>query len=482
MKIVAGRSVSPRGAISPNGIISPINGSNEYNFPANRGKIKWDFSYAGPARVRNLDGETDRCRNNTESRQWGSLNPSSTTSDTLFPFMATMRFGQACSDANWNPSDCSCKQEIRLSWQYDSKVSAQAVTKTGRWCFNMPGRSALAAVDDVCIVSVARKNVVGEDDFKIVDAGRGAVVKECNRDFQEDRLVDLVHLAANIYSYSKGKTLTTGVPGLDPIVRILWQQYHKDKILGNIESLLTNPWIKKDGACGEDENQVVLRKSRTEYLNGNDEFEIIMSATSYMEVAGITHWKASARLKSGFHLTGVLLQNFVTPPNTYCCTRSYGSFIAKSMFGPSDGNTTAIYQEFAGGFLNHAQANFSGVLPYNSALGAYTITEEIGEKHGNPIPNCNTIINDRDEDTVVPDQQTGAFIVARGNELWYVNETPVNKLNYRVFDVQGRLLLEGENAGNDILLGQLPSSTPGHIHLVQIQADGISKTFKFLKP
>lgn len=486
MKVVATRNVSPIEDVVGN-VILPNYGSDVYNFTGNRGHIRWDFSYAGPARWRNLDGETTRCRNEAEGMTWGGLNPSQGVNDTVFSFFASMRFGQACFDANWNPKNCECTQEIDISWKYDSHIEARANTKTGRICFNMPGRSALAAIDDICMVAIGRKNADGMEVLRFVDFGRGTVIRECSRDFDENRLVDLSKLGFNILALVKGLDITTGFPAADAALNQLWDLFYKDQIKNTFKSLLTEPWIPKQGLCGVDKDEINLRKSRTESLNGQDEFEVILSAATFMQVEGLTHWKATARHISGFRLSGVLKQNFVTPPNTYCCTRSYGSYIAHSMFSPGDGGPmTSVYRDEIGTHFNHQNANFFGILEYNDALSSFVIPGEIGEVHGQPIPNCNTIINDRwDAALVNAGAANDPMFVMRGRDLWMLRQTTTpgsEGIGYLILDTQGRMLQEGLANGNEVLLHQFPRTVSSGIYIVGVKSSQSFQTYKIFVP
>ena len=485
MKMAATRDVNPADLISGT-IIPPIAGSDEHTFPGNpsRGRIKWDFSYAGPARWQNLHGETSRCRNNSEGRSWGATTPTAGTNTQTLPFRASLYFGQACYDANWYPKECACIQEIDIAWQYDSKIQANAETKTGRVCLNMPGRNAFAAVDDVCMTSIVRRNASGADILKFVDFDRATVVRECSRDFQETRLVDLLELGFNILAYTQEVDINTGYPSGDQTLDELWDLYYKNKIKSNLESLLTNPWVIKTGSCGVDEDAANMNKSRVEVLNGIDQFEVILSAATYMEVEGITHWKATARLISGFRLTGVLKQKSTTTQNTYCCTRSYGAYIAKSMFSPGDGgDLTAKYVEGAGIRFKITDSNFFGILPYNSGTGRFTLPGEIGEVHGQQIPSCNTTINDREETTISTDAHSGSFIMLRGRDIWFINSAEKSNIQYRIFDTQGRMIKQGIGDGQEILLHQFSDFTAtSGIHLVSIGNNQRQQTYKIFIP
>lgn len=486
MKVVATRAVSPRGPISGNDIL-PNYSSDVYNFAGNRGRIRWDFSYAGPARWRNIDGGTTRCRNNAEGRMWSGLNPSAGVNDTIFPFLAELYFGQACYDANWNPRNCECVQEIDIRWKYDSHIEARAKVEDGKICFNMPGRNALAVVDDVCMVSIGRQNAEGAEIVQFVDFGRGTVIRECSRDFDEKRLVDLSKLGFNILALVMGKKVTTGNPIGDAVIDQIWDLYYKDQVKDIYENLLTKPWVPKKGLCGEETAEVALNKSRIETLNGNDQFRVIMSAATFMQVEGLTHWKATARHISGFRLSGVLKQNFVTPPNTYCCTRSYGSYIAHSMFSPGDGGPmTLVYRNEIGTHFNHQNANFYGVLPYNSALGGFVIPGEIGEVHGHPIPNCNTIINDRwDASPANTGATADPVVVLRGRDLWLLRQTTnldSEDLGYLIIDTQGRMLQEGLANGNEVLLHQFSNTVASGIYLVGVRNKQSFRIYKIFVP
>lgn len=485
MGISASRLIAPIDGVGvdSNGNLLPIYGHIEYPFPNDKGRVRMDYSIVGPSRWQNLDGRTSRCRNSSEGREWNGSSRGDSLR-TIYPFMASLRFGQACVDGEWMPSVCTCQQEIRLQWRYDSYIEAHARTQSGRACFN-GGRNAYAVVDDAVLVTVARRranNFNSNALLRIVGAARGTVVSNCHRYFDETKIVSALLLAYHVYSYIKGFPVHIGDPTLDGVVRAAWEQYNKNEIVEYLKDI-SKEWVIKRGVCSPRNDQINLYGYRTEHLNGNDEFEVILSAFTYMEVMGITHWISTSRLISGYSLSGVLLQKTANEESPYCCTRSYASYSYKTMFlNPGIDPVSyppIVYRNDVGSNLNTVGANFYGVLPFNTSFGVFEVPNELGEVHGRPIVNCGTLINGREKERV---ENSNNLVVMRGRSLWLVdNDSDKSDFLFKIMDVKGRLIAAGRGQGYDYLLHTFDNSSTG-IYFVNVVKSNSSRTFKFFVP
>jgi hypothetical protein len=62
-----------------------------------------------------------------------------------------------------------------------------------------------------------------------------------------------------------------------------------------------------------------------------------------------------------------------------------------------------------------------------------------------------------------------------------VNKDAEQPVRFRVFDIQGRLVTEGQGQGGDMLLHQFPPDGPA-VHFVQIDHPKHPQTFKIFVP
>ncbi len=462
---------SYRGNIVGNNIL-PLFGENTYRMhqTKDKGFFRVSFSNVGPARFRRLSGETNAC-----------FNTSRNYVDTVSIGMVRMSFAQSCYDSTWHPIHCQCEQELSISWQYDSRVAVE-IFLGGRWCFNQHGKKAMAFLDDMCVVLVGRPLETGRNTIRLLGFDRATVTSECNRDFDEKRLADLLKLGLGILG------LVKRLPVDDPVVQFIWNQFYKYTIKSALENLLTKPWVIERGDCGRKVSYVNTEGVRYETLRGNDHVDVIMRTVTSMEVSGLTDWKATAHLVSAFRLSVILLEKSPTEEAPYCCTRSYGQYIVYSMFPPNDDRpTTSVYrQDVTSYFRSHPRAKFLGVIPYDSTLSTFVVPGTIGELYGWQMPDCPTVLNGRGYTSFSQTNGTTPFtIVSRGRDLWLLRSTveaEAEDFGYRIFDLQGRLLKEGVGIGNEVLLHQFASTISSGVYLVGIQDKRAFHTYKVFVP
>jgi len=283
-------------------------------------------SFEGPARYQQIWGETHKCRNTTETAVWGDG-----SSDPLANALgrAAIFIEQACSNGNWRPGRCYCTQYISFRYRYDAQLDARTNTRGGA-CFNAPGKKARSIVDDAAMVLVGRRRdplnpAATELIFSDVTANGAA--SKCNRDFQEQRILDILKLGLAAFAYIKGLEIDVKNPTINTVSNTIYKEYQKSSFYNSLENLLTKPWVT--GECIQVTSYSGLDGMYYGTINDTEALIFEMVAASHLEVSGITAWDASARVLSGFSTSVVLEKNENTvgrPKNRYCCTKPTGIY------------------------------------------------------------------------------------------------------------------------------------------------------------
>lgn len=103
------------------------------------------------------------------------------------------------------------------------------------------------------------------------------------------------------------------------------------------------------------------------------------------------------------------------PKKILYCTDAYASYLSESAFSPGDpGSGPIVYRDDIGIHLQNATSgdgSFNGVLPYNSGTGGFVISVDAGEVWGNPIPNCETLINGQKQQQLAGEDEASFVLI-----------------------------------------------------------------------
>jgi hypothetical protein len=481
MKLAFSLDVSPEDPRTPSTFLTPKEDFGEREFGSHwlhgkdEGKIKWHFRAAGPSRYMWLDGRTFYCHNTPQSQEWAEFDPETGPNGNGYPvYRSEITFGQACYDGNWRPSsNCQCVNEISVAWDYLSRHTVKAHFQDGNFCLNNDGRGATATTDEFAFLAVYGER---DDEIEILDFLRLSAVQECQRDFDEGKLISMLEVAGWIAGSvaTQGKALA-----LTP------------EVLDDINNLIAEPWVIFKGECGQKDWQNGVFNQEIIKLNGSQLKKVILGASSYMNIRGDTHWEATTRIVSSFRLSAILLQQFSTPEHTYCCTRSFGAYTLKNV-NSSGSESIFIGQLFifelqndVGGHFNHPRANFSGILPFDPVSGNYEITNERNMIDGNPVPDCQTRINERSYrlgPTTKLDNESGNFITLVDQTAFLIRqkgfETPVP---FKVFDISGKLIKQGTGTGSEIPVLDRTINPTG-VYMIHVLSQPTQQVFKYFLP
>ncbi len=373
-----------------NGFIFPKVLSNDVTDVHPRVKFWERGSCMGPARYLQVWGETHRCFNRTETYYWGKRG------EPQYGRMGFVRLtvGQSCLDGDFTPGTCYCAHNISIEYYYEAQYDARSATRGGA-CFNFPGKKSFAALEDVVIFLVDRGDslsiALATDSLPAplhFRASYTGLLSTCSYDFQEKRILDLLNTGFTIYGMAKGIP-DIGDPTLDPIAGFLYGEYLKSGLKSRLESLLTQPWVV--GECSQRSASNLFFGSYRGVLEGTTPLNIVLLAKSNLEVGGITAWDATARVISSYNVSLYIEKNEVDDTeNAYCCTKPAGIY---SLAGIEPLYTRAPLRRSVGGHLA-----FGLSCCYPTVNGRVVIENDFGTIIGRDIPNCRTVINDRNTD------------------------------------------------------------------------------------
>lgn len=453
--------------------INPAILPNQIIRETNRIKFWHTGSFEGPARYQQIWGETKRCRNVTESNRWGD-NATGPLVNALG--RAAFRIEQVCKEGNWTNGRCYCAQNVSFRCRYDAQLDARANTRGGA-CFNPPGKKSQAIVDDAAMLLIARRpdpaSGASAEEVASVATAHGAAAS-CNKDFQEQRYLDILKLGLAAYAYIKGLPIDIKDPTVSQVGNAIWDQYQKSLFIKSLESLLTKPWVV--GNCDQTIGaQHGLDYSTDLVLNGKEALVFVLTAASYLEVNGMTAWDANARVLSGFGMALSLEKNeFVGQENEYCCTKPAGIY-QTSTFHPLHGSST--YNQVIGSLL---ATDLDCCFPVSPVNGQIIINDERNVLIGNPILACETSINGREGAPATAQQPS---ISVQGDRVVLHGFQQEQPFNAEFFSTDGKLLFRCVvNNGDNAVLNPQHAGLASGIYFLRLNSPGQSFTQKIFLP
>lgn len=480
--------------------IDPQIGNGSINWGNNdRGRTRWAYSYEGPSRYQEVWGgvRSGKCWNANEYFVWQGegIDRTQDSADLSSPssHFVRMRYAQACVGNNWKPADCPCAQELKLMWHYEAQVRTRA-KNLSHGCINPDGRRSLAAADDLAMVSYRKVDGVTDHDMVVLDAARTTASSECEWDFDEKRIVDILKLGFDIFALATGAKVVTNIPVVDQLIDAAWNTVHKNKVKAGLESLLTNKWFKgTNGKCGGSFKIVEgsMEGETAMTLDGNQEVLVVLGTTQFMTVEGRTSWDANARILSHFALSYVL--NTKPEPEEeeapFCCTKPH-AFYANSAISTGQGLIEqSNLQQLIGSHIHSADdpqlgiLAFEDILPYNSFWSNYVITDEVNNISGNAVPGCLTTINGRSAKDGL--QVENSYSLEFQVDGWYLISPADNnpQTRFQLFDVNGKLCRADQVTGHRTrIVGFSEHDLSAGVYLLHLQNPQSTQTLKIVLP
>lgn len=366
----------------------------------------------GPSKYKFLYGGTKSggaCENSLVSGNWGEEGEDETPSESVLRTAtgrARIRITQMCLTTNANTGNCYCPKLLRFNYNYTSEGFADTKLMAGI-CGSLDGKQSQALVDDIGLFVVFKENLdftdegnEGEREILYTNAVGNLIGSTCERDFQEERIIDLLRFGYAIYGYIKGPSwfdLPDDIPGSDWLDVVeglgdyLYADYQSSKIFKSLEPLLTNEWVVGD--CDVSSEHATMGSiGPPVWIDDYEEIVFELFESSSLIIKGKTRWRARAEVFSGFNLATALFEVGSDDTEDDCCTRPAGIFAysTQTEYAPGETHIEEIGELFS--------APLGAYFPIAEGVSGQVLVENLVERGvliPPPVPelNCETEIN-----------------------------------------------------------------------------------------
>jgi hypothetical protein len=442
---------------------------DNYNY-----QMHYQSHVEGPAKYERVFGHANHC--NTKPFQ--SMEKSRKG-------IAILRYSMLCTDGKWDPADCRCEQPVNVRYSYRSTLFTKADV-AGAWtCLGLyPESKSEAYADDAAIMlKLPNEYDINNGTFDIDSLHRLTLFNGCGTEFQKDRFGDLIGFtfaAIKLGLILKGGKDTAGIKS---ILNALNTSNAIDELKTYLTNMATQPWVINEGECTNQQGQILLEGQKIYTLKVDEPLAVALITVSNVKVGGKNGWKHSeGKVVSGYRLSGVIPKETSTPEAPFCCTPALGNYILGSMGhinNEANAPDIAVLRNKVGIHLRDiAGSEFTNTLNINPTFGGYIINDELASVAGKVVPGCKTTISGRDIMLPSSKKEPQWNIFADGSSLYIAQNSSIEQFSFRVFDMQGRLVTQGESVNQQVKGIDMRNASNGYYQIV-ITNGRESETIKY---
>jgi hypothetical protein len=354
------------------------------------------------------------------------------------------------TDGLYYSKACGCEKRIKLSWRYNTEITAKAEMKG--FGFNI-NKSAGAHAKDVAVASI-----VSLDDGKVqvIDAKSLEVQRTCGKTLNPDWTKTTGALVKDIITVVGAIAQGVVDKGDDPKKDIDWlsvlastytaNSSNVADIYTNLITLFGTSLTTMPELCGSStENNMLINKSHDAYISPGETFAFILSSEQEMEVTGRKGWESATSILSSGYIT-----TYVYPKGTpfgiiatekECCSRQMAEWLQTS-------HTTAAHNSnlFSIGALVNA-LGYSWDAQYTT-LGTPNAVHNWGAMFGAKPTDCKLDIKIQGDGG----RQAALSEIQHNSSPYIATNSGINNLvvpvefvgsNYRVYDALGKMVASG---------------------------------------
>lgn len=356
------------------------------------------------------------------------------------PYFDRVSLLWTCTNSTGYPSEegvCPCKKSIELKARYDSKLRVKTKTPFSLTCLGDKGGTA--QVEDHAILYVGDQ----KGNIKVLAAGKAMISADCsysiNRDFFIE-LLDLVGIAAKIYFVQVDTNI---------LKRDSFQKNIIDQLVKETKDLIKTPFAKRY-ACGNYEKDTTLIDTyNTLEIVPNLPVYTYLASASYHYARGYTSFEGRSEIHSNVSIGERVYKGVPNGQPLECCSDGISTWIGSSMY-ESPWTQSQVNADLNDWF---SLAQF----PYNNnEWGRISISKV----------NCDPFAGDNTNDRNLS------------------NKILTTNYSYHIYDVAGRLLIQGNDVSGTNLLEKFNQSTSNFqsgIYFMEVNAGSEKKTYKFIK-
>jgi len=409
-------------------------GSTTTYFGNGHGKAWYAYSYIGASKYQEAWIETKRCVGGWHASEINPQCDQVGDEPRCDPgpengHVAYLSYSLMCIGAEYyKPEDCPCERspyrQVSISYKYAADGSSRAEKRDG-WCLN--GRAANAVAEDVAYISY-RYSDDPAGTSTVIDSDRLRSGMGCESDFDEGKFAGNL-LKAAFYSY---KTFS-GIEGVSALTEALFKTYYGTQTTNAISTFFTTNYWPSSGTCGTSNHPGGVLFSGDNFLDlrVNRTLTVMLTSNGRVTARGKGKYRADARLRSSYRLSGVIQPSALEQSGLQCCSNGHGVYsLAEHWPGL---NQSTLQSEVRGHFIAQG-LNTVGLSQMPTGHWGY---RGGGEREGCEL----TIIDNRLER---PEEGRSARPTATlewlNGMLWVSHQEIELPYTLQVFDIGGKLL------------------------------------------
>ena len=342
------------------GAKTAVSGPNFYNSSSFWFK---GLTSQGPAKHQFLQNAGQRAGSKRRTETW--VFGGETISDNI----ARIGYHLMCVGINELPSECDCEKTIKYDFGYSSRIEARTNTGGSLCVFN---QEAAAQAQDWAIAVVTREKVNNVSDVQVLTSGLGIATSKCSGGVPVSVLIDAAKIGVSVFQLVK----SVKTAQLNDIVN------QTNQIIDKVGAVLTTITEPKDCNSALIEKPLI-QGTATITFRPNDPLSFIIMSGSSLEVKGLRCWDSQARIKSSFHLAGVVSGGAPTASTPHCCTNYFANWAYASQNGDDSNRQNYINGHLA---LN-SPGGWQTVNKLPNPGGGINIPTAVGYAIGVNLPN-----------------------------------------------------------------------------------------------
>lgn len=342
--------------------VSYSSGFNFYNSASYRYR---GSKYKGPAKDQFLNNAGQLAGNKRRNESW------STGEEGSYNSYASMSYHFLCLNFNQLPSNCACEKQVKFSFGYNTSVEATSNTG-GPLC--ILEQDAAARSQDWAVALLTREKQNDVNDVQIFAANSALAESSCNGGVPVGVVLDAISIGKDLIQILKG----VKSEGIGSLFEAL------DEIIGKLGNVLTQITAIQDCSNAIVEN-VLFNNSTVVTMQPNDPITFLLISGSNMSVSGVRCWDSTAKIKSSFHLTGLLLGGYPNESDLHCCS----DYVAQWLFASQRGDDSSLQNAISGYLGLNGPSAWHTVNGQSNPSGSLNISTRIGDAFSAPFPNGN---------------------------------------------------------------------------------------------
>jgi hypothetical protein len=344
------------------------------------------------------------------------------------------------------PEKCLCEKELTISYQYDTRLIANAQSiNCGLLCGD---KGAAATAEDWASVILTRHKL--NDEIEVLETSRAIVKASCEdvgplntvaqyADFAAKMAEALVPVAGKI-TLTKDK----GVWVVKPEFTIDLDVAEQIKNLAIAIESGTKIFQTPDGTCTIiDKKPTLFKRTRVITLKANEPLTLTMYSAHQLSAGAKRSGRGEAKVISGYYMSGTLTTNKTQTELDYCCMKKIGTY--NSGASADSPEPIQTYQDFMGyefGKVGPWDAPYNTQNPRTWNSSDIDVPFQVDYLKGNS--GCDDVIF---KTKVAPEESEylqsfearfdgNANLVIQGN-------TELEEISYVVYDIAGRTIAQG---------------------------------------